>query len=116
MNKSHGVPSNDLPPLGTVRALPFRDMIVHARFVTSGDGNTVLRAYYAAEGEEQNGDWVFWGFVNAPAARLGCFSLSEIRRAALSQGASLRHDAGFMKRPMGEVLELEGARGYDEDS
>ena len=44
---------------------------------------------------------------------MGCFSLSEIRGAALSRGAVLREDADFVRRPMAEVLELEGARGYD---
>lgn len=32
---------------------------------------------------------------------------------ALSCGAGLREDTDFVRRPMAEVLELEGARGYD---
>lgn len=78
-----------------------------------GDGCTALCACYAAEGEERDGDWTFWGLVRGFELRMGCFSLSEMRRAALSRGAALRCDRGFVERPMAEVLELEGARGYD---
>ena len=39
--------------------------------------------------------------------------LAEMRRTALSHGAALWRDRGFMKRPMAKVPELEGARGYD---
>ena len=39
--------------------------------------------------------------------------LAEMRRTALSHGAVLWLDRGFMKRSMAKVPELEGARGYD---
>lgn len=113
MEEPHGVLQKSLPPLKSVRHLPFRDLFVHVRFVMAGDDGALLCTYYAAEGEERDGDWMFWGLVRDFELRMGCFSLSEMRRAALSRGAVLREDAGFARRPMAEVLELEGARGYD---
>ena len=87
--QSRSVPWNGLPPLKSVRHLPFRDLIVPVRFVMTGDDGALLCTYYAAEGEERDGDWAFWGLARDFELRMGCFSLLEIRGAALSRGAVL---------------------------
>lgn len=79
--QSRSVPWRGLPPLKSVRRLPFRDLIVHVRFVMVEDGGTLLCSYCVAEGEERDGDWTFWGLVRDFELRTGCFSLSEMWRA-----------------------------------
>ena len=103
----------NLPPLKTVRGLPFRDLFVHARFLLTDSDGGALCAYYAVEGERQGSDWLFWGLVSAPSLRLGVFTLAGMQMAAQSRGAELRYDAAFVKRPMAEVMEGEGARCDD---
>ena len=104
---------SNLPPLGSVRGLPFRDMMVHVRFlIGASEGRG---AYYAAEGEPCGDDWVLWGLVRDfdGDVRLEEFSLRRLCGMALSRGAALTRDETFEKRPMARAMEEEGARAWD---
>ena len=81
------------------------------RAIRHGDNDGALLCTYCYGGGTRRGLDVLGNREEFRAAE-GMF-LAEMRRTALSHGAALRRDRGFMKRPMAKVPELEGARGYD---
>ena len=89
--RSQNVPWKGLPPLKSVRHLP-RDLIVHMRFVIGKDDGALLRTYYAAEGEERDGNWTFWGVIEGFRAAEGMFlAIGDAEGApVLWRGASAR--------------------------
>jgi hypothetical protein len=60
-------------PLGSTDGQPIKDVIV--KFFTPDSSWT----WYAVEGEEQDGDWQFFGLVDGLEKEWGYFTLSELQ-------------------------------------
>lgn len=76
-----------------------RDPIVHVKFFTPDSQWT----WYATEGEEEEGDVRFFGFVVGFEEEWGYFLLSELEKARGPLGLPIERDLYFKPRPFSEV-------------
>ena len=81
-----------------------RDPIVHVKYFTPDSSWT----WYATEGEEQEGDFRFFGYVIGFEREFGYFVLSELENARGPWGLPLERDLHFTPAPLSEVLRREG--------
>jgi hypothetical protein len=77
------------------------DPMVHAKFFLPGSGWT----WYVTEGQEQEGDFLFFGFVIGLESEFGYFLLSELEsvRSTLG-GLPVERDLYFTEGRLTEVV------------
>ena len=91
-----------LPPLYSQEKN--RDPVVHVKFFTPDSSWTWL----ATEGEEDEGDFRFFGYVKGFDGEWGYFVLSELESARGPMGLAIERDLHFQPAPFSEVRKREG--------
>lgn len=87
-----------LPPLYSQEAEA--NPIVHAKFFLPGSGWT----WYVTEGGEQDGDFLFFGFVVGLDSEFGYFLLSELESAKSPLGFRVERDLYFREGRFTDVV------------
>lgn len=81
-----------------------KDAIVHAKFFTPDSRWTWL----VTEGQEEDGDFRFFGYVKGFEGEWGYFVLSELESARGPLGLPIERDLYFKPGPFSEVRKREG--------
>jgi hypothetical protein len=87
-----------LPPLYSQEAEA--DPIVHAKFFLPGTGWT----WYVTEGQEQGGDFLFFGFVVGLESEFGFFLLSELEQVRAGGLFRVERDLHFRAGRLTDVV------------
>ena len=85
-----------LPPLYSQEAEA--DPIVYAKFFLGG------WTWYVTEGQEQDGDFMFFGFVVGLDSEFGYFLLSELESVRTRLGAAVERDLTFTEGRLTDVV------------
>lgn len=88
-----------LPPLYSQENVA--DPIVHAKFFTPDSSWT----WYATEGQDDEGDFRFFGYVVGLESEWGYFVLSELESVRGPLGLPIERDLYFKPRPFSEIDE-----------
>ena len=62
-------------------------------------------AWYATEGGEEDGNYIFFGYVRGFENELGYFSLTELERVESHFGLGIERDLHFGEHTLKEVME-----------
>jgi hypothetical protein len=89
----------ELPPLYSQEAT--KDPTVHAKFFCPWSNWT----WFATEGEPDEDDFRFFGYVCGHEEEWGYFVLSEMEEVRGPGGLTLERDLHFKPGPFGEVIE-----------
>ena len=76
------------------------DPMVHAKFFMPGTGWT----WYVTEGQEQEGDFMFFGFVIGLENEFGYFMLSELVSVTTRLGLHVERDLAFREGRFTDVV------------
>ena len=87
-----------LPRLYSQEAEP--EPMVFAKFFLPGTGWT----WYVTEGSEQEGDFLFFGFVVGLESEFGYFLLSELESVRTPQGLAVERDLSFREGKLTDVV------------
>ena len=87
-----------LPPLYSQEAE--QDPMVHAKFFLPGTGWT----WYVTEGQERDGDFMFFGFVIGLENEFGYFLLSELESVTTRLGLHVERDLSFREGRFTDVV------------
>src|SRR5689334_24125871 len=87
-----------LPPLYSQEAAA--DPLVYAKFFLPGTGWT----WYVTEGEEQEDDFLFFGFVVGLESEFGYFLLSELESVRSPLGLHVERDLAFREGRLTDVV------------
>jgi hypothetical protein len=87
-----------LPPLYSQEAE--QDPMVHAKFFMPGTGWT----WYVTEGQAQDGDYMFFGFVIGLENEFGYFLLSELESVTTRLGLHVERDLVFREGRFTDVV------------
>ena len=79
------------------------DMTIHARFFTPDSNWT----WYVAEGQQEDDDFIFFGYVNGHCLEAGYFSLKELESVRGPWGLPIERDLHFEPAPWSEVKKRE---------
>ena len=79
-----------------------KDPVVHIKFFTPDSNWT----WYVTEGSEQEGDFIFFGYVFGLEKEWGYFSLSDLAAARGPHGLAIERDLYFKPAPFREVEQL----------
>jgi hypothetical protein len=80
-----------LPKIYATESVALEDKIVLAKFFNPCGRGT----WYAVEGEERDGDFIFFGCVDLFETEWGYFSLSELVELSLPRGLKIERDLSF---------------------
>jgi hypothetical protein len=80
------------------------DPMVYARFFTPDAGWT----WYVTEGQEDEDDFTFFGYVQGHCLEMGYFSLKELLLARGPMSLPVERDLLFTPAPWSEVKKSEG--------
>ena len=89
-----------LPPL--YQSEGNKDPTVFVKFFTPWSNWT----WYATEGEQQDGDYIFFGYVIGHEREWGYFSLNELQSATGPFGLKIERDIHFIPKPKSQVKEI----------
>lgn len=78
------------------------DPIVHVKFFCPWDKWT----WFATEGEEQNGDFMFFGYVIGDEREWGDFSLCELQSVKGPLGLKIERDIHFTPKRKSQIKEM----------
>jgi hypothetical protein len=87
-----------LPPLYSQEAEA--EPVVHAKFFLPGTGWT----WYVTEGSEQEGDFLFFGFVVGLESEFGYFLLSELESVRGPLNLAVERDLSFREGKLTDVV------------
>lgn len=90
----------NLPPLYAQEKE--KDPTVYAKFFTPDSNWT----WYVTEGEQQNGDFIFFGYVIGQEREWGYFSLNELSAARGPWGLPLERDLYFTSQRFSEIKDI----------
>jgi hypothetical protein len=90
-----------IPALNSTENLPLGERIAVAKFFSPIGAGT----WYVIEGEEQDGDFIFFGLVDLQEQEFGYFSLSELESVTLPFGLKIERDIQFTQEKISEILE-----------
>ena len=74
--------------------------IVYAKFFLPGTGWT----WYVTEGSQQEGDYLFFGFVVGLESEFGYFLLSELENVRTPPGLTVERDLAFREGKLTDVV------------
>jgi hypothetical protein len=94
-----------LPPLYSQEKVP--DPVVHCKFFTPDSNWT----WYVTEGEADEDDFRFFGYVCGLEEEFGYFVLSELESARGPLGLEIERDLYFEPGPFSEIMDRERRRG-----
>jgi len=86
------------------------DPTIHARFFLPGTNWT----WYVVEGQQEEDDYIFFGYVNGHCLEVGYFSLSELESVGSGKRLPIERDLYFEPAPWGEVKRREGLESLPE--
>ena len=89
---------SQLPPLYSQEAED--EPVVYAKFFLPGTGWT----WYVTEGREQDGDFLFFGFVIGLESEFGYFLLSELESVTSRLGLRVERDEAFRQGRLTDVV------------
>jgi hypothetical protein len=81
-----------------------KDPTVHVKFFTPDAGWT----WFATEGQAEDDDFIFFGYVIGHEREWGYFSLNELSSIRGPYNLPVERDLHFQPGPMSEVLKREG--------
>jgi hypothetical protein len=84
---------NQIPALYSTESVPMKEKEVVAKFFNPIGAGT----WYVLEGQEQDGDYIFFGLVDINNKELGYFTLSELESIKLPFGCKIERDIHFSK-------------------
>jgi hypothetical protein len=87
-----------LPPLLSQEAAD--EPVVYAKYFLPG----TAWAWYVLEGEEEDGEFLFFGFVNGLDAEFGQFRLSELEGIRGPDGQTVQRDDAFTEGKLTDVV------------
>jgi hypothetical protein len=76
------------------------DPMIYAKFFLPGTGWT----WYVTEGQEQEGDFLFFGFVVGLESEFGYFLLSELESVTTELGLHVERDLAFREGRLTDVV------------
>lgn len=76
------------------------DPVIHVKFFLPGTGWT----WYVTEGEEREGDFLFFGFVVGLESEFGYFLLSELESVTTRLGLHVERDLAFREGRLTDVV------------
>jgi hypothetical protein len=79
-----------------------KDPVVWVKFFTPWSNWT----WYATEGSEQDGDFIFFGYVIGQEKEWGYFSLNELQSVSGPFGLKIERDIHFTPKPKSQVQEI----------
>lgn len=91
---------NKLPKLNSQDGKNPAEVPIVVKFFTP-DGSW---SWFATEGEEQEGDWIFFGMVHGFEKELGYFSLNELMSVRGALGLSIERDMYYGNHTLSEVM------------
>lgn len=90
-----------IPALNSTENLPLEEKVVVAKFFSPIGAGT----WYVIEGEEQDGDFIFFGLVDLHEQEFGYFTLNELESVALPFGLKIERDIQFTQEKISKLLE-----------
>jgi len=81
-----------------------KDPVIHAKFFTPDSSWT----WYVTEGQPEDDDFIFFGFVCGHEDEWGYFSLSELQDGRGPMGLPIERDLYLEPGPFSEVMKREG--------
>ena len=81
-----------------------RDPMVHVKYFTPDSSWT----WYATEGQAEDDDFLFFGYVIGFEREWGYFTLNELKAARGPLGLPIERDLHFTSAPLSEVLRRDG--------
>jgi len=92
---------NKMPKLRTFEMTVAKEIPIAVKFFTPDSNWT----WYATEGEEQeDGDWLFFGYVDGFEGELGYFTLNELKRVRGQLGLPVERDRYFGNKTLEQVM------------
>ena len=88
-----------LPKLRSTEPIPLEEKKIICKFFNPCGIGT----WYVVEGEEDEGDFLFWGLVDLHEKEFGSFSLKELSDLRLSFGMKIERDLHFENKKVGDV-------------
>ncbi|MEW6058056.1 MAG: DUF2958 domain-containing protein [Bdellovibrionota bacterium] len=88
---------SQLPPLYAQEKV--KDPMVHAKFFTPWTHWT----WYVTEGSEEEGDFIFFGYVAGDFGEWGYFSLNELESVRGPGGLTIERDLHFTPKRKSEI-------------
>lgn len=89
-----------LPALYATEAIPLKDKIVVVHFFHILSGWD----WYAIEAGEEDGEYLFWGYVRGFEGEWGYFSLSELE--AITGLLKVERDLGWKPTPCSDITKI----------
>ncbi|MBI4339655.1 MAG: DUF2958 domain-containing protein [Chloroflexi bacterium] len=93
-----------LPKLYATEDVPSPEKVVVAKFFTPWTNWT----WYAVEGEEDDGDFQFFGLVDGHELEWGYFSLQELESVRGPVGLTIERDLHFKPQKVEDITALQG--------
>lgn len=90
-----------IPALYSTENIPPEEVVAVAKFFNPMGAGT----WYVIEGEELDGDFIFFGLVELHEQEFGYFSLSELESIALPLGLKIERDIHFTQEKISKFLE-----------
>lgn len=90
-----------IPALYSTELVPLKEKIVVAKFFNPMGAGT----WYVIEGQERDGDFIFFGLVDLHDKNFGYFSLNELQSIRLPFGLRIERDIHFSKENISKFLE-----------
>ena len=79
-----------------------KDPTVHVKFFQPWGAWT----WFATEGEQQDGDFIFFGYVIGHEREWGYFSLNELSSVTGPMGLKIERDIHFTPKPRSQVSDI----------
>ena len=92
-----------LPKLYAIESIPLMDKEIVCKFFNP----TGLGTWYVIEGEEEDGDFRFFGLVDLFEMEFGYFSLNELESLHLPLNQKIERDLHFSKNKISQVYKKE---------
>ncbi len=90
----------EIPALYSTESISMSEKEVVAKFFNPVGAGT----WYVIEGEEQDGDFIFFGLVDLHETEFGYFSLRELESVRLPFGLHIERDIHFSRTKVQEIL------------
>jgi hypothetical protein len=90
-----------LPPLYSQERVP--DPVVHCKYFTPDSNWT----WYVTEGADENGEFLFFGYICGLEDEWGYFLLSELEGVRGPLGLAIERDIHFTPGPFAQVMAAE---------
>jgi hypothetical protein len=86
-----------LPKLYATESIPLTDKEVICKFFNPCGAGT----WYVLEGQEEDGDFIFFGLVDLHEKEFGYFSLNELQSVKLPFGLTIERDIHYATKKIG---------------